>query len=155
ILHQDARQGNDMIVRLSRVFRKVLDTGTFEEDRMPSCRLSEEIALIEDMVYLHNRQLHTPVIFQLDIDPAIRHADPMIPPMLIQPFVENAFKHAFPSDPADKHIAVRITGSADKLTAVIEDDGIGIFAPTGPPPHTSMGTRLVPDPTAIPKALGG
>ena len=49
----------------------------------------------------------------------------MIPPMVLQPFVENAIKHGlYPSDKPGK-LEIRFHGTNDKLVCVIIDNGIG------------------------------
>jgi hypothetical protein len=153
ILHQDAKAGNDMIVRLSRVFRKVLDIGRYEENKIPMTRLSEEIALIKDIVYLNNKQLTVPVRFDLQIDPALENTDPLIPPMLIQPFVENAFKHAFGENDVDKYVLVHITKTKETLFITIRDNGKG-YAPTeSTAENSAMGTQLTRERMTILNAL--
>ncbi len=153
ILHQDAKAGNDMIVRLSRVFRKVLDIGRYEENKIPMTRLSEEIALIKDIVYLNNKQLTVPVRFALQIDPALENTDPLIPPMLIQPFVENAFKHAFGENDADKSVLVNIAKSKETLSITIRDNGIGYTPTEAIAENSAMGTQLTQERMTILNAL--
>lgn len=153
ILHQDAKAGNDMIVRLSRVFRKVLDVGRYEENKIPMTRLSEEIALINDIVYLNNRQLTNPVLFELKMDEGLAETDPLIPPMLIQPFVENAFKHAFTESATDKKVELNITAKDGTLYITIRDNGIGYTAATTPGEKAAMGTQLTRERMSILNAL--
>jgi LytS/YehU family sensor histidine kinase len=151
ILQQDARAGNDMIVRLSRVFRKVFDVGRYDEHNIPMTRLSEEIALIKDIVYLNNKQLSVPVRFELYIDPALENTDPLIPPMLIQPFVENAFKHAFGENDSDKSVLVHFTKTKETLsiTGTMEWD-----MPTESiAENSAMGTQLTRERMTILNAL--
>lgn len=142
VLHQDAREGNDMIVRLARVFRKVLDNGKIDEGKIPLTRLSEEIALIEDIVYLNNKQLNRPVRFSLSLDPDLTATNPLIPPMLIQPFVENAFKHAFNDTDEDKTVVVTIKRDQDNLIISIIDNGVGYGAAAQHRSSSSLGLQL-------------
>lgn len=142
ILHHDARAGNDMIVRLSRVFRRVLDIGRDEENKIPAIRLSEELELIQDIVFLNNKLVSIPFTFSLTIDPHISAQDPWIPPMLIQPFVENVFKHAFNEGDTDKIITMSITGDLQSVKIIIEDNGIGIDGTQPAPDSPSLGMKL-------------
>jgi hypothetical protein len=142
LLQQDIRTGNDIIIRLSRVFRKVLDTGRTEGGNIPMIRLSEEISLIEDMVWLNNQQHSVPIQFNLMVAEDARHRDPMIPPLLIQPFVENAFKHAFGSDVVEPQVHVSIGIQQELLTAVITDNGVGYDGTDSESTQGTMGTPL-------------
>lgn len=50
-----------------------------------------------------------------------------LPPMLIQPLIENAILHGLITDPkADAHLAVTINKKEDKIYITVEDNGVGI-----------------------------
>lgn len=50
-----------------------------------------------------------------------------LPPMLIQPLIENAILHGLIIDPkADAHLGVTIKKSEDKICITVEDNGVGI-----------------------------
>ncbi|WP_028870875.1 ATP-binding protein [Psychroserpens burtonensis] len=49
-----------------------------------------------------------------------------IPPMLIQPFIENAIEHGFKDQKENRKIDVRLTYSNKELICTIKDNGIGI-----------------------------
>ncbi len=125
VLRQDAQAGNDMIIRLSRVFRKILEAGKAAEGRAAFIPLAEELSVIEDMAYLNNMQVEAPVRLVIDIPDSLRKENPLIPPMLIQPFVENAFKHAFTDESAEKMITVTCLREGPNLHISVRDNGIG------------------------------
>ena len=49
-----------------------------------------------------------------------------IPPMLIQPFVENALEHAFSNHNKNRKIDIRLSYINEELICTIADNGIGI-----------------------------
>ncbi len=142
ILHLDANRGNDMIIRLARVFRKILDTGKSADEPIPLIRLTEELSFVEDMIFLHNEQLTIPVKYQLDIAPELLQANPSIPPLLIQSFVENAFKHAFREKDDEKHVEVTIVATKEMMEVQILDNGIGYPVDPKVKNQDSLGTML-------------
>lgn len=142
ILHHDANRGNDLIIRLARVFRKILDTGKSSDEPIPLIRLSDELSFVEDMIYLHNEQLTIPVKYQLDIEPDLLQANPSIPPLLIQSFVENAFKHAFREKDTEKHVHVTIAVTKEMMEVQILDNGIGYPVAPMVKNQDSLGTSL-------------
>ncbi len=154
ILQQDAKTGNDIILRLSRVFRKVLDTGKVGSAHIPMIRLSEEISLIEDMVWLNNQQLANPIKFMLDVDPATPDQDPLIPPLLIEPFVENAFKHAFGNQLKDQWVHVKIAIHKSTLTAEVLDNGVGYDGSGNDMEQATLGMPLAKERMDILNQLG-
>ena len=149
ILQQDAKAGNDLIIRLSRVFRKVLDTGKSADHKIPMIHLSEEMDLINDMVYLNNAQLAIPVSITVEIDPAVEERDPLIPPLMIQPFVENTFKHAFSIDETDKSVQIKVSTERNILVVRIIDNGSGYERSQVSTNSTSMGSSLASERMAI------
>ena len=64
--------------------------------------------------------------YVLEVDAALEGGDYVIPPMLIQPFVENAVWHGMRYRPEKGKLTVRIRRDSNVVTAVIEDDGIGV-----------------------------
>jgi sensor histidine kinase YesM len=60
---------------------------------------------------------------QIVVDPKLDLDETMVPPMLIQPFIENAVWHGVSAN--NKHIHVRITFCrvGDNLVCIIDDNG--------------------------------
>lgn len=152
LLQHDAEKSNEMIVRLARVFRKVLETGKGEKDTTSFIRLSSEISIVEDMVYLYTMQSMRPVTFTLEVEDTVREEDPMIPPMLIEPFVENALKHAFTDEMEDRRVSLKILWAGNSLLIRIQDNGVGL-GKARDTQGTSMGTRLARERMNILNAL--
>jgi sensor histidine kinase YesM len=65
--------------------------------------------------------------WRLEIDPALDASEVFIPPMLLQPFIENSLEHAFyPLPEEGPEIRVFFGKMADRLVIVVEDNGIGL-----------------------------
>jgi sensor histidine kinase YesM len=61
------------------------------------------------------------------VDEALEPADVFLPPMLIQPFIENAIWHGQIPDKT-MQLLIRFSKKGDELICVVEDDGVGIEA---------------------------
>ncbi len=61
-----------------------------------------------------------------DVDPVLDLDETILPPMLIQPFIENAIWHGISSQHANIHIAVNFKKQNHQLECTVEDNGIGI-----------------------------
>lgn len=130
----------------SRFVRSVLEMG-----KKKDISLTEELDLIRKYVQLEENRFDQNFIF------TIRYigleSEGMgaifIPPMLLQPFVENAIWHGLLSSKREKKILdVRITKVKDDILIVIEDNGVGRKNPRLGPTvdlHKSMGTRITQD----------
>ena len=79
--------------------------------------------------YISFQQLIYPGRFDYDliIDPDIDIRTKTIPPMLVQPFVENAIRHGLLLKKGHGHLKVSIlTKETSGMEVFIEDDGVGI-----------------------------
>lgn len=112
------------ILYLSK-FSKLLRT-ILENSRHKTVFLSEELSAIDDYMAIQNLDEIPPYKYTLKVASEIDTATLKIPPMLIQPFIENAIEHAFKNNKEDKEIIVTLTFKNKKLTCTIADNGIGI-----------------------------
>lgn len=92
--------------------------------------IKEEITLQEEIQYLQKyidfERATAPVNFDFNIEVAGDLEDALIPPMMIQPFIENAVKHAALDKAANPFVKVLIEKENDLLKLIIEDNGRGI-----------------------------
>jgi hypothetical protein len=159
ILQNDRKEGSKMVVSLSRILRRVLDFGNSDREdskqNISLVHLSQEISFLNDYIFLENKQQNFPFQFEIEVDPEIIASDPMIPPLLIQPFVENAIKHAFKSNDQDKQIKVQINRSGQDLHIVIKDNGQGLkHSDKASKKSTSLGIKLARERMEILNKLG-
>ncbi|PCJ64089.1 MAG: sensor histidine kinase [Bacteroidetes bacterium] len=120
ILNKEERS----ITYLSK-FSKLL-RATLENSRYKTVTLSKELSAIDSYMALQNLDVSTPYNYHLSLDSTINSDTLKIPPMLIQPFIENATEHAFVDKKENKEISVQITFEQEKLVVTIADNGIGI-----------------------------
>ena len=133
IVSANIEKANEYLVKMSNLVRGFLDASA-STSLSKSKRLQEsELPLKKELEILHNfiqfQQLIYPEQFdyKLIVDPGIDPMRQTIPPMLIQPFVENAIRHGLLQKTGNGLLQIRITQPEEKLLQIeIEDDGIGI-----------------------------
>jgi sensor histidine kinase YesM len=78
-------------------------------------------------VYLELQQLRfeQQFDFRIEVDDTIEPDATKIPPMLAQPFIENAVEHGIRHKPAKGFVHVLISKNDDKIGVVVTDDGVG------------------------------
>jgi signal transduction histidine kinase len=103
---------------------------TLRHARAATTTLGEELDVTASLLAIMKRRLGDRLQWRLDV-PATLRAEPM-PPMLVQPLVENAVKHGIEPLPGGGTIVVRARRDDDG-TVVIEvaDTGRGLDAPVG------------------------
>ncbi|MEL6810956.1 MAG: tetratricopeptide repeat protein [Bacteroidota bacterium] len=121
ILNKEGQKSVSYLSKFSRLLRTVL-----ENSRYKTVPLSDELTAIESYMGLQNMDASTPFNFQLLVAPKIDIHATKIPPMVIQPFVENAIEHAFKEHTEPKNIAVELTLKNEDLICTITDNGMGV-----------------------------
>lgn len=121
IASSDERTANKYLSDFSILMRSVLENS--EEDFIP---LSKEIALIEKYVMLEHFRFKDKFDYTLTVDPDLDIEAFEIPPMLLQPYVENAVWHGMRYR-EDKGLLKIEFNQKNKDTAIIvvTDDGVG------------------------------
>jgi len=103
-----------------------LTRATLEYSSEDSIALSDEIAMLRN--YMELEQMRKPGIFEFEIeyDEGLELDFIQIPPMLIQPFIENAIKHGFKNINKNGILTLTISDKKDWIEFIIEDNGEGI-----------------------------
>ena len=65
-------------------------------------------------------------LFSMTVDAALDVNETILPPMLVQPFIENSIWHGIAPPRKSIHIQVAFTRLGDQLICTVEDDGMGI-----------------------------
>lgn len=89
--------------------------------------------------------------YQITIDGDILNGDYKVPPLVIQPFVENAIYHGLLNKiEADKKLMIRLSVNNNNIHYLIEDNGVGrekanAYRQLNKPAHESMGMQITTD----------
>ncbi len=108
-----------MIAELSDLFRYQLKASQVE--KVP---LREELEFINKYLELEKERFEERLDIQFDVDENIM--DEEIPPMLLQPIVENSVKHGLSSLIEGGSISIKINKQEGKLLFEISDTGVGV-----------------------------
>ena len=131
LIQSDPDRAERMTERLSATFRHALST--YGRSSIP---LAEEVRFLEQFLAIERVRFGERLRVQFAIDP--RLADEPIPPLLLQPLVENSMRHGL----APKREGGELTVSAEPTEAGfqirVEDDGVG-FDPTAPAAPSGAG----------------
>ena len=125
---RDFNRGNEYLGAFAMLMRQVLDQSTKSE-----VSLEEELDSLHLYLQLEQARMGPQLSYQFEFEPDLPSAEIMIPPMLLQPFVENAIWHGIAPKEGPGQVWVRIHQSptGDALLVEIEDDGVGLGASLG------------------------
>ncbi|NOX48722.1 MAG: hypothetical protein GXO89_17270, partial [Chlorobi bacterium] len=121
ILDNDVDKALSYLSDFSKIIRQTLENATKE-----FISLQEEIEYLERYLVLEQMRFDNNFFQQITIDPAIDTETTLIPPMILQPYVENAIKHGLRHRKTKGKLSIRFSvKDTDTLSCVIEDNGIG------------------------------
>jgi ligand-binding sensor domain-containing protein len=127
IFDGDMTTSNRYIAGLGKLIRMTLNNSS----RL-LVTLAEETDYLTSYLSLEKMRFENKIDYEFVIEDGIDPLTIMLPPMLVQPFVENALQHGLHHKPGDKGlIRIRIQRAAEKLKIIIEDNGIGRKAAAG------------------------
>ena len=88
--------------------------------------LQKEIDLVENYLRLEKLRFEEKLSFDINVDENIDLTTILIPPLLIQPLVENSIKHGiFPSTSNNGFVQINISEIAGIVKVEVKDNGVG------------------------------
>lgn len=128
ILLKDQASALNYLTDFAQLMRGILNNS-----RKPNIPLSEEIAFIHQYLKLEIIRYNNSFNYTLHVDPELHPDEIVLPPMLIQPIVENAVKHGLPATVGgEEAIKIQIGESDGMLNISVEDFGNGMSTSIDP-----------------------
>jgi two-component system, LytTR family, sensor histidine kinase AlgZ len=113
LIRRDPRRAEQTLEDLSDLFRALMSDGR------SLVRLADEIALIERYAAIEQLRLGERLRMSWELDNA--PVDAMLPPLVLQPLVENAIYHGVEPGTGIGDVLVRIERRGDRVLAAIEN----------------------------------
>jgi len=98
---------------------------TLETTRKDKILLEEEINGLTNYLELQKLRYGDKFDYTLEVDDKLNPEEMTIPPMLVQPFIENAIEHGIRHKKSAGHITVRFILKGEYIICEVEDDGVG------------------------------
>lgn len=147
------RAANKYLSKFSKLMRQVL-----EHSQVEFISLKEEIEVLKLYVELEHERFKDKFDFRFSVDESINADGYTIPPMLIQPFIENAIWHGLRYKESAGVLEVKFTDKDDFIEIIVEDNGIGRaksqeLKTVNQKKHNSSGMRNVENRTEMIQAV--
>ncbi len=120
ITSNDADTAHIFLSKFSKLIR-----ATLEHSRSEFILLSEELRLLSIYLELEALRFDNHFAYEIIVDPSIDIYAQQIPPLLIQPYVENAIKHGLIHTMEDGKISVLMKREGHQIVCSVIDNGIG------------------------------
>lgn len=112
--------GEEYLADFAKLMRAILENSSKE-----MVNLSNELESLSIYLKLERLRFEEKFDYTIHVDPEVEVDLIEVPPLLIQPFVENAILHGIMSKPEAGHINISIQETDSQLICTVTDDGIG------------------------------
>lgn len=120
ISENDQRSANKFLSNFSRLMRLVMENS--EHNFIP---LQKELEILKIYLQLEHFRFKDQFDYNVKIEEEVDEEEFEIPPMLIQPYIENAIWHGLRYKPSSGLLNLRLSAKKDNLIVTISDNGIG------------------------------
>ncbi len=120
VMNDEPERAVRYVGKFAKLLRQVLDNS--DSALIP---LDRELSSLQLYIELEALRLHVDFAYQIEVDNAIQQDEELLPPLVLQPYIENALWHGLSNKQGAKNLNIHIYPQADFLLAEITDNGIG------------------------------
>ncbi|GGE46854.1 histidine kinase [Pedobacter psychrotolerans] len=118
--------------------------GILEQNRKDFIEIAEEVTSLNNYIQLQQMRYAGVFDYQIDVDQQLDVNEILIPPMLIQPFVENAIEHGFRNIAYKGLLLISFKLKDDLLWIEVDDNGSGLVQnPADKPKKQSLAQIII------------
>ncbi len=145
ILKSRPAEASIYLTKFSKLVRLILDNS-----KNLSIPLDEELKALRLYLDLECMRFDNIFDYKIQTDDEIDLEEVCVPPLILQPFVENAIWHGFMNKEEKGHLLIQLYLENDQLKCIVQDDGVGRHAsqrlkPVTSTQHKSKGIKLTTD----------
>jgi len=120
ILHAEPKLAAEYLSNFAHLIRMIL-----QNSREKSITLQEELDTLILYIELEQIRFENKFEFSCEVGEGVQMEQIMIPPMLLQPFVENAIWHGLMHKKEKGNLILAFSRAGDRILCIIDDDGVG------------------------------
>ncbi|MCC6460591.1 MAG: histidine kinase [Saprospiraceae bacterium] len=120
ILVNETDQASMYLTKFSRLIRLILDNS-----RSETITLAKEIEALRLYIEMEVMRFSGRFSYEIDVEASVQAEHLEVPPLLIQPFVENAIWHGLMHRKEGGHLRIAVAREGGFLHLQVEDNGIG------------------------------
>ena len=145
ILENNKSEASIYLTKFSKLVRMIL-----QNSQSPLISLDAELETLDLYLQMESLRVSNKFKYFITVSDDIDPAEVKIPPLVIQPYVENAIWHGLMPKPEPGHLSIDLFQEDEQLIIKIKDDGIGRKKAAelnehSPSSHKSYGMKLTED----------
>jgi tetratricopeptide (TPR) repeat protein len=121
ISKNDTSRAKTYLSKFAKIMRQTLEHSNENE-----ISLEEDLNLLENYMQMENQRLGGKFTYSINVDQHIDKEAVLVPPMILQPFVENSIWHGISKKEGSGSISITIEKENNMLLCIVEDNGSGI-----------------------------
>jgi sensor histidine kinase YesM len=121
VLKNEVEKASDYITKFSRLIRAILNSSS-----SPTSTLSDELGILALYVKLEQMRVTGGFDYVVNIDKKLHLDSVKVPPLFLQPFIENAIWHGIMKKKGNKIIELTVKKDNENVLCSVIDNGVGI-----------------------------
>ncbi len=120
ILKNDTQSASDYLSKFAKLMRLTLENSEKKE-----ILLIEDIALLRTYMDIERKRFNQKFNYTIDVDSHLDAENIVVPPMILQPFIENSIVHGLSQKEDIGLITISFKAEKNMLICSVDDNGIG------------------------------
>lgn len=120
IAKNDAKSADNYLTKFAKLMRLILENSEQKE-----ITLAEDLKALELYMQLESLRMKNKFSYEIKVDEAIDKEATLIPPLILQPFVENSIWHGLARKQGEGKILIEIKKEGEMINCIVEDNGVG------------------------------
>lgn len=120
IAKHNTKVADEYLTKFAKLMRLILENS--EQKEVP---LSQDLKALELYMQLESLRMNNKFTYEVKVDDTIDAETTLVPPLILQPFVENSIWHGIAKKEGQGKIIISIKKEGDMINCMVEDDGIG------------------------------
>ncbi|MBK6266951.1 histidine kinase [Marivirga sp. S37H4] len=144
MLKNEAEKASTYLAKFSKLMREIL-----ENSRQEFIPVEDEIQMLTNYLDIHRLRMNESFDYNVEIDENIDVETDTIPPMFVQPFVENAIEHGIINAKGQGLIVLKLVKEGEYIAIEISDNGGGLIFGAQKIDHNSLSTTIIQERMAL------
>jgi tetratricopeptide (TPR) repeat protein/two-component sensor histidine kinase len=121
IAKNNVQEADRYLSKFAKLMRMIL-----ENSEQKDVSIADDLKALELYMQLEALRMNNKFTYEIKVDDAIDKEATLIPPLILQPFVENSIWHGIAQKEGNGKILIHIKKeNEDMINCIVEDDGIG------------------------------
>ncbi|MBU2929392.1 tetratricopeptide repeat-containing sensor histidine kinase [Winogradskyella psychrotolerans] len=137
ILKNDTQSASDYLSKFAKLMRLTLENSEKKE-----ILLSDDISLLRTYMDIERKRFNTKFDYTIDVDSGLDAENILVPPMILQPFIENSIIHGLSQKDELGLVKISFKAENNMLICSVDDNGVGRENATSSEHKKSMGMAI-------------